>query len=82
MSRSTQHIYEVVEIHGTFPNVEVGGHLVDNNHVRKHHEPYRTWEFLDLSKKAGSGEGFKSITAKHIGEYEKVKHLLQKEEAS
>ncbi len=82
MSRSTQHIYEVVEIHGDFPNVEVVGHLIDKNHVRKRDEPYRTWQFLDLSKKVGSGDGFKSITAKHIGEYEKVKHLLHKEHQS
>jgi len=82
VSKSTQHIYEVIEVWGDRPGIEVGGHLVDRNHVRKHHEPERTWEFLDLSKKVDSGEGFSGIVGKHIGEYEKVKHLLTKEEAS
>lgn len=82
MSRSTQHVYEVVEIHGDFPDVEVGGHLVATGHVRKHDEPYRTWQFFDLNAKVNSGEDFKSIVGKHIGEYEKVKHLLHKEQAS
>ena len=81
MSKSTKHVYEVTEIHGDFPNVTVGGHLVDANHTRKHHEPYREWQFLDLSAKVNSGDGFKSIVGKHIGEYEKVKHLLKKDSA-
>ena len=76
MSRATKHAYEITEIHGDFPNAEIGGHLVDSNHVRKYHEPYRTWYFLSLSAKVNSGDGFRSIVGEHIGEYEKVKHLL------
>jgi hypothetical protein len=83
VSGSTKHAYEVVEIHGqNTGNVQVGGHLIGKNHVRKHHEPYRTWQFLDLDKEVNSGDGFTTFVGKHIGEYEKVKHLLSKEDAS
>lgn len=73
-----QHVYEVTEISGDFPNVEVGSHFVAGWHVRKHHEPYRSWDFVNLD----TGEPTGYIVGKHIGEYEKVKHLLVKGEAS
>lgn len=80
MSKSTLHVYEITEMHGEISDkrLTIGGHLVDKNHVRKYHEPYREWLFLNLSAKVGSGEGFSSIVGKHIGEYEKVKHLLSR----
>lgn len=82
MSKSTKHAYEVVEVNnegGAFTTpVEIGSHLVDKNHVRKHHEPHRSWEFLNANLPVGSENPFSYIVGKHIGEYEKVKHLLAK----
>lgn len=72
MSRSTKHAYEVTAIWGEHDgNVAIGGHLIDHGHVRKYHEPSRRWDFLNPD---GS---ITSFVGKHIGEYEKVKHLLQ-----
>lgn len=72
MSRKgVKHSYEVVEIHGAFPKVEVGGFLVQAGHVRKYHEPFRRWDFVDLDT-----GNVRSIVGKHVGEYEKVKDLM------
>ncbi len=77
MSSSTKHAYKVVETTIDAENVEVGTILVQNKHVRKHHEPNRIWEFA--SRETGEPTGY--IVAKHIGEFEKVKEFLADEQS-
>ncbi len=73
MSKATKHAYEVTSFDAKAENLEVGTILVDKNHVRKHHEPERVWDFASLE----TGEPTGYIAAKHLGEYEKVKDLLK-----
>lgn len=65
-----QHVYEVVE-HTAGGNVQVGGFMVADKHVRKDHEPLKTWTYLNLD----SGKATHT-TARHLGEYEKLKEVV------
>lgn len=67
----TKHLYEVTE-NTTGGNVKVGGFMVADKHVRKHHEPERRWDYLDMNTGKPT-----HILARHIGEYEKVLPFVQ-----
>lgn len=71
MSKSTLHAYEITySDFGEDTGAVVGAVMLRNHHYRAHHEPERVWEFLSMT-----GE-VRSISATHIGEWEKVEKYV------
>lgn len=90
MAKKTLHVYQITEIHdeqGLFAKEDgecqegffVGGFMVAGEHVRKYHEPERSWSYLPTSGKVGEVQA-STVVGKHLGEWAKLRPLVMEVE--